>query len=65
MQFTSVLLRRYRFLDPKSKKARNRSIGQFVKFFIAWNGIGYLIYLRLKENARQKYPDFDTLPSSK
>lgn len=53
-------MRKYRHIDPKSPAAFRRSIGQFVKFFIAWNMIGYCFYSYLKHRARKKDPEFDS-----
>lgn len=63
MKVTLKLLRKYRFSDPTSIRSKYRVYGQFLKFFIAWNGIGYMIYKYMQRNARKKDPEFDNKSS--
>lgn len=51
--------RKFRFVDPKSKKGRNLVLSQIVKFVIAWHIIGYFGYQSMLKMARMKDPDFD------
>ena len=55
--------RKYRFVDPKSKKGRNIVFGQVIKFVIAWHLLGYIIYRNMQGKAKEQDPEFDNKTS--
>jgi hypothetical protein len=52
-------MRRYRYGDPKSAKARNRVISQVLKFFVGWNLLGYCVWKYMKSTVSEKHPEFE------
>ena len=59
--------KRYRYPSAVGSAGKRTAVGQFVKFFVAWNALAYLAYKIMTRNARENDPAgtevFDKRPS--